>query len=158
MLFAACLQIHVVSVELLRDTVGSVATQHTFAQCRVQPNNTLDPNFYIMAPETAKNVIFLWNHSYKDPLSVRESLVTPADHYTLLEILEPQPKVIPENTFFFPSSIMIFLLIVKIQQKMKKTKKTTVTSKKEAKNSSQEIEVNNEKKKVLEGISLTREI
>jgi hypothetical protein len=107
MLFAACLQIHVVSVELLRDTVGSVATQHTFAQCRVRPNNTSDPNFYTMAPGTAKNVIYLWNHYYKNPLSFRDSLVTPADHYTLLENLEPQPKVMMET------------LILKIQQKMK---------------------------------------
>jgi hypothetical protein len=128
-----------------------------------------------MAPGTAKNVIFLWNHCYKDPLSVRNSLVTPADHYTLLEILEPQPKVISEKTFFFHhvnndgntdledttedetkvgKGNICELESITLKQKLgmtnvlsrKKTKKATITSKKEAKNFSQEIEVNNETK------------
>jgi hypothetical protein len=102
MLFSACLQIHVVCVEILRDTVGIVATQPTFQNCKVRTTNTTtDPKFYTMAPNSAKDVIFLWNHSRMDPYRARDPLQTPADHYTLLEMLEPQPTIIPENALLF---------------------------------------------------------
>jgi hypothetical protein len=101
MLFAACLQIHVVCVELLRDTVGCVATQPTFTQCKVRGISTSDPIFYTLPPKSAKNVIFLWNHCHDDPYKVHLPLETPADHYTLLELLQPQPKTFPESTFIF---------------------------------------------------------
>jgi hypothetical protein len=101
LLFSACLQIHVVCVEQLQDTIGFVATQQAFTQCKVRLSGTSDPNFYNLPPESAKDVIFLWNHCHDDPYKVRLQNETPTDHYTLLELAEPQPKQMPERTFIF---------------------------------------------------------
>jgi hypothetical protein len=101
MLFASRFLIHVVSVEIVKNKVLSFATQPAFLQCKVRLTSPSDPDFYKQLPESLMNAVLLWNHSLSNPKRVRLASDYPGNHYSLLEVVDPQPLDMPHRTFVF---------------------------------------------------------
>jgi hypothetical protein len=101
MLFASRFLIHVVSVEIVKNKVLSFATQPAFLQCKVRLTSPSDPDFYKQLPEYPMNAVLLWNHSLLNPKRVQLASDYPGNHYSLLEVVDPQPLDMPNRTFVF---------------------------------------------------------